>query len=71
MTWDTWGHIVELVGLVVTIVSLHVSNVRFAQQTRDDLTKSMTEMKAKLDLMYTWFKRVGLKGRSAESDDRN
>ncbi len=70
MTWD-WSRVVELAGLVVTILSLHVSNVRFNQQTRDDLTKSMAEMKAKLDLLYTWFKRTGLRGRSTESNDDN
>jgi hypothetical protein len=70
MPWD-WSRVVELSGLVVTILALHISNVRFAQQTRDELTKSMTEMKTKLDLLYTWFKRTGLKGRSTESDDRN
>lgn len=70
MPWD-WSRVVELGGLVVTILSLHVSNVRFAQQTRDDLTKKMTAMETKLDLLYTWFKRTGIRGRSTESDDQN
>lgn len=73
---------VELSGLVVTILSLHYANVRaqqrtreenarIAQQTRDELTKKLTEMETKLSLIYGWFKRNVLKGRFTESDDQN
>ena len=71
MTWDTWGHIVELIGLVVTIVSLHISNLRWANKTRDEMLGRMTAMETKVDLLYGWFKRNIFKGRSTESDDRN
>jgi hypothetical protein len=70
MQWD-WSRIVELTGLVVTILSLHMSNVRFAQKTRDDLTKTLTEIAVKVDLMHWWFKRNVIKGKNTESDDQN
>lgn len=70
MEWS-WSHIVELAGLVVTILALHFSNMRFNQETRDNLTRTMTQMETKVDLMYGWFKKNFLRGRSTESDDKN
>ena len=81
MPWD-WSRMVELSGLVVTILSLHYANVRaqqrtrdenarIAQQTRDALTTKLTEMETKLSLIYGWFKRNVLKGRITESDDQH
>jgi hypothetical protein len=79
--WE-WSRIVELAGLVVTILSLHFSNVRaqqriqaenarIAQQTRDELTRKLTQMETKLALIYSWFKVNVFKGRVTESDDEN
>lgn len=70
MTWD-WTRIVELTGLVVTILSLHFSNMRFNQATRDDLTRKLSAMETKLDLIYGWFKRNVIRGRGTESNDEN
>lgn len=56
MQWD-WGRVVELAGLVVTIVSLHASNVRWATRTRDDVLMRMKGMETKLDILYRWFER--------------
>ena len=78
--WD-WSRIIELAGLMVTILSLHYANVRAqqrtreenersAQQTREALTAKMTEMETKLSLIYGWFKRNVLRGRIDESDDK-
>jgi hypothetical protein len=71
MSWD-WGHIVELAGLVVTILSLHISNVRWATRTRDDVLNRMTGMETKMDLIYGWFKHSVIKGgRSTESHEQS
>jgi hypothetical protein len=79
--WE-WSRIVELAGLVVTILSLHFSNVRaqqrtqaenarLAQETRDELTRKLTAMETKLEILYGWFKRNVFRGRGTESDDKN
>lgn len=68
MQWD-WSHIVELSGLVVTILSLHFSNVRSARKTREDLLGRFTSMETKMELMYGWFRRhvVKLNGGTDET----
>jgi hypothetical protein len=69
MVWD-WSRIVELTGLVVTIITLHMSNLRFNQRTRDDLTTRLAKMETKVDLVYGWLKRrVLFRGKANESDD--
>jgi len=69
MPWD-WGRIIELGGLVITILSMHISNVRWATKTRDDVLTRMTNMETKMDLMYSWFRRNVIRGRDDESQSR-
>lgn len=46
--WDHFSisHIIELIGIVITVVTLHRQNVA-----------RMTQMETKIDLIYQWFKR--------------
>ena len=63
MQWD-WSRWVELGGFVVTVVSLHYSNLRHAEKNRDalithiaNLENKVTKLETKTALIYSWFRR--------------
>lgn len=70
MQWD-WSRFIELTGLVVTILSLHMSNVVTARKTREAMLERLTRMETKMNLMYGWFKSHVFKisGGSGREDD--
>jgi hypothetical protein len=69
-TWALWGHIIELAGFLVTILSLHMANVRAARKYRETMLQRFMKMEGEVNLMYRWFQKHVVKANGENNEEK-